>query len=238
MKILISGDKHLGLTTEGDSRLDEQIKILDFCQEQVEKVKPDIYVDLGDLFDKPRPGPMEHALALNHAMSVSFMCASAVFLTGNHDKKTRGHDHALLPLSVLAQDSALRVCSEPHAEYLDHEHLALFLPYVTDFEARANGYECAQEWLDNFANVNLNEQSAKFLVFAHLEVHGASKGEDVRDVGLHVPRCLTEAEEVLGVWCGHVHTPQEIGKITIVGSAVQASFSEAGEQKALVLVEL
>jgi|GEM_PF-4752662 len=238
MRILVSGDKHLGLSTDGDSRLEEQERILRFCEDQVQELQPDLYVDLGDLFDRPRPGPAEYALAIGHALAVASMCP-AVFLTGNHDKRTRGLDHALLPLAELDEVNRLSVIRIPRDEYLDHETLAMFLPYVTDHEARNGGvFESAQEMLDNHAETTLGEQSAKILVFAHLEVHGASKGEDVRDVGLHVPRCLVESDEVLGIWCGHVHTPQTVGKVTVVGSAIHATFGEVGEEKALVMVEL
>ena len=57
MKILISGDKHLGLVSDGIPRLPEQTSIIAETIGFLYEYEPDVFVDLGDLFDVARPTP-------------------------------------------------------------------------------------------------------------------------------------------------------------------------------------
>ena len=139
MKILVTGDKHLGLISDGMSRLEEQERLLQACLEILEKEEPDIYVDLGDLFDSPRPGPAATALAVRYTMALAQWKQGsgnrqAYILAGNHDKPTRGEVNALSPLRELfLRDHrypriVLRTASEVHRDNI----CLLFLPFLTN----------------------------------------------------------------------------------------------------------
>lgn len=253
MRLLVSGDKHLGLTSDGMSRLDEQERILqaivDICPGPDGK-GVDVHVDLGDLFDAPRPGPEVTALALRYAVQMARAARINFFLTGNHDKPTRGDSNALLPLEAL---SNLHVAfSQPGIAFRMPEvmkvpqfksvgmYTFLFLPHVSAWEAKRAGWESPQEMMDSQAALAL-EEGRPVIAFAHLEVPGSKRNEwDVhqRDVGTAIPEVLLLDDRCLRVYAGHVHKGQEIGKVRVVGSALHVDFSEASDLKGVVVSDL
>ena len=55
MRIIHTGDWHLGKNLEGHSRLDEQEKFLDFFTEKCNELKPELILIAGDIYDAPNP---------------------------------------------------------------------------------------------------------------------------------------------------------------------------------------
>jgi len=251
MRLLVSGDKHLGLISDGMERLEEQARVLRGIVKTLLEEDPDVFVDLGDLFHVPRPSPAVYVLALKYFFEVNYWASRkgrrAFFLAGNHDKPTRGDVHALSPLKEVSELLDWGV-SSPVIDLplmVEGRNLNLiFLPHVTDFEALVNsvGGKNAEEYLEEFAEVSLRDTGVKkILVFSHLEVPGATASVDEtvqRDVGLSVPRSLLEAENVLRVYAGHIHRYQELEKVTVVGSSIYVDFGEADDPKGMILSEV
>lgn len=243
MKILVTGDKHLGLVSDGMPRLEEQERIIGACLKILHAEQPDIYVDLGDLFDSPRPGPAATALAVRYATLIAewnVAGRAAYFLVGNHDKPTRGPVHALAPLAELhAKDPRYpRIVAEPAFDRVGDTLIAL-LPFVTGWEARQqNDHWDPQAWLDHAAVQALADSAAPVVVFTHLEVPGATHSADdrsQRDVGTAIPKRLLEDARVLRIYAGHVHRYQELDRVTVVGSALHVDFGEAEDPKGVVV---
>jgi len=248
VRVLVTGDKHLGLVSDGVARLEEQARVLRAIVELASELKPDVYVDLGDLFNSPSPGPEAYAVALEYLLPLSRRVSSIYVLAGNHDKRTRGSVNSLLPLEALARDDAfagrVEVITEPILVREGSEFLFL-LPFVTEAEARERGaFEDSQSFLDRFAEGELESglpRKARALAFAHLEVPGAKRGPDdvtQRDVGTSIPRALLEDPRVLRVYAGHVHHHQELDRVTVVGSSIHVDFGEARSPKGVVLAEV
>lgn len=251
VKILVSGDKHLGLVSDGMDRLDEQWRIVERTLEVLEEEKPDVFVDLGDLFHSPRPSPAAYELALRYLTNVMKYVFDvggyAYFLVGNHDKPTRGNSHALLPLDVIC-DSHPRANSEvidlPTSRMVCGVDL-LFLPFVTEWEAKEdskNLFSSVSDYLVSYVKGKFElGGSSPIVAFTHLEVPNVvgSDGETVkRDTGLCIPQLILENERVIHVYAGHEHRPQELGKVTVVGSAIHVDFGEADETKGMILAEV
>ena len=258
MRILLSGDKHLGLVSDGMERLAEQEKILNRTVELLRAEDPDLFVDLGDLFHSPRPGPAAYEMAVRYLCSLADWAEprgrTAFMMVGNHDKPTRGRAHALSPLSPLEDHfrgvaaagtkmgsnvvPPVRIVAEPEvAEYQGWE--LLFLPHFTDWEAREVDVDsCATAYVDEFAVDALEEIAGKpVLAFAHLEVPGARMSNDEtvqRDTGLRIPGEVLDAENVVRVYAGHVHKYQELERVTVVGSSIYVDFGEAADPKGLI----
>lgn len=228
MNLVFSGDKHIGLTADGESRLDEQRDILAACEAES---AVDVYVDLGDLFHRTDPSPELIALAISHARSIK--AAQSYWLVGNHDRPTRGDHHALMPLSA----AGFEVVAEPMIATLEGGLRLLMLPFVWEWTARQRGHESAQAWLDAVAAEAIKDGS-ELLVAGHLEVDGSEHSSE-RDIGLRVPTCLLHSKRVKHIWLGHVHKHQKVGKnVTIVGSAVHADFGEINDPKGIMRVDL
>lgn len=242
MKIVVSGDKHLGLTTDGVSRLAEQAMILMEIEDVVRQVKPDLYVDLGDLFHSPRPAPEVYELAIHHLIQVSEKREEVRFLVGNHDKPTRGDWHALTPLDQVA---TLRpqVVIQRWPEVVDYQDVrVLYLPHVTAWEAAAEE-TMVQIWVDEVALEAVKERpEVPLVVFAHLEVPGVGPAVDhvQRDSGLRIPDCLLmDAGREVHIFAGHVHRREVVdSRVTVVGSALQVDFAEAGSTKGIEILEV
>lgn len=237
MRVLVTGDKHLDLVSEGMPRLEEQARILDRCLELLAETRPDAYVDLGDLFHSPRPSPAAYALALRYGRALDESGVESYLILGNHDKPTRGRDHALVPLAAVFRNVHVVDVPRPGVG----GRLLLF-PHLTEWEAREVGFESAAAWLDSFAEKGLRNSRlvAPLLAFTHLEVEGARGGEDAvkRDTGLRIPRAVLDSPEIARVYAGHEHGYAVLERVTVVGSALHVTFGEARDPKGAVLVEV
>lgn len=243
MKILVSGDKHLGVQSDGVSRLPEQRRVLAQLIEMVRDINPDAYVDLGDLFHSVRPGPEEYEVALEYAYALTKWGTAtgkpAYFLLGNHEKPTRGEVTAHHPFRPLAA----AMTHFPRSIYrpVVVEPGLLMLPHVTEDEARKAGVESAQAYLDAESVRLLGNGERKVLAFAHLQVPGAVTHEwdrTQRDTGLAVPAGVLGSSRVTRVYAGHIHRYQELERATVVGSSIYVDFSECRDAKGAVLVEM
>lgn len=251
MRILISGDKHLGLVSDGMDRFEEQWKIVERTIEVLEEERPDVFVDLGDLFHSSRPSPAAYELALRYltgVMKYTFDVGGyAYFLVGNHDKPTRGSTHALLPLDVICDfhpKANVEVVDLPKSVMVCGVDL-LFLPFVTEWEVKEdarNLFFSISEYLNSFVNgIFKLGGSSPIVAFTHLEVPNivGNNGETVkRDTGLVIPKCVLENDRVVHVYAGHEHRPQELEKVTVVGSAIHVDFGEAEDNKGMILAEV
>lgn len=243
MRILVRGDIHLDLVSDGVPRLEEQERVLARTVEALDLLEVDVFVDLGDLFDRPRPSPTAYAAAVEYLVGVRENVERAYVLAGNHDKVSRGSVSALQPFERLQRetDSIPMMITLPEFEDIEGIRL-VFLPFITDWEARnvLGGFDSAQGWLDDFAAGALLD-CRRAIAFAHLEVPGARLADDERvqrDVGTSIPEVLLEDDRVLRVYAGHVHKRQDVGKVSVVGSALHVDFGEAGDEKGMLYVEV
>jgi DNA repair protein SbcD/Mre11 len=246
VKILTRGDLHLDLISDGLRRLEEQARIVEHTLEVIRALKPDVFVDLGDLFDRTRPSPASYALAVEYALALGRELGHRAYvLVGNHDKPSRGEENALTPLVAL-EEVGPRIVLEPTFEDYPGKGVGLaFLPYVTDWEARhVNGaFDSAQALLDDFAEavVLAYPDLDRFVAFTHLEVPGSVLADDdrvQRDVGTVIPVALIESTKVVRIFAGHVHKHQTVGKVTVVGSALHVDFGEAADPKGMIFAEV
>lgn len=245
MKLLVTGDKHLGLVSDGVPRLEEQRRVLEAIVSIAREEEPDVCVDLGDLFHAPRPSPDAYALAFEYLRQLENLPLHSYLIAGNHDLPSRGPVNAFLPLKeVFPDNSNLEVITTPVALPEDGgKFYLLFLPFVTEAGARFAGAESAQEYVDGRVEELLDyiPGSARVLAFAHLEVPGAKRNPDdvtQRDVGTRIPDALLRDPRVVRVWAGHIHHHQELDRVTVVGSSIHVDFGEARSPKGVVLAEV
>jgi DNA repair exonuclease SbcCD nuclease subunit len=264
MKLLVRGDVHLDLVSDGLSRLEEQERVLGHTLDALKLLNPDVFVDLGDLFDRPRPSPAAYGAALGYVRdlagwwrtlaaarelgSVETLEDRTFVLAGNHDKVSRGEVSALHPIEALWERGEVKVARPvTKPEWVDlegHGVRLVFLPFVTDWEARQRLHEgafnLAQEYLDDFVAGALLD-AERVVAFTHLEVPGSRNAADERvqrDVGTRIPEVLLEDDRVLRVYAGHVHRYQTVGKVTVVGSALHVDFGESADAKGMIYAEV
>lgn len=90
MRILHSGDWHLGKTLDGFSRIEEQEQFLDFFVEKSREIQPDIIIIAGDIFDTSNPSAIAERLFYDTIKKISDKTSSLIIvIPGNHDSPKR-----------------------------------------------------------------------------------------------------------------------------------------------------
>jgi exonuclease SbcD len=85
MKILHTGDWHVGKVLRGLARLDEQRAVLGEIVEVARREQPDLVAIAGDVFESAAPPPDAQALAWKTVLDLRATGAHVVVIAGNHD---------------------------------------------------------------------------------------------------------------------------------------------------------
>ena len=257
MRILHTGDWHLGRTLEGRSRLPEQEAFVDELVALAREENVDLVLIAGDVYDSVNPPAAAEELYYDALFRLSEGGRRAVVaIAGNHD-----HPERMAAAAPLAMRHAVQLVGLPRRTPVrvavprtGEEAVIAALPYPS--EARLNELlhgEMDEEALraaysDRVGRL-LREMAADFrpdtvnLVMSHLYVLGGAESDSERPI--QVGGAYTVHPEALAVGqhytaLGHLHRPQRVGDDDTVrysGSPLAYSFSEAGQAKSVTLVE-
>jgi len=252
LRFLHTADWHLGKRLHDFSLLDVQRELVESLVELVGESRPDAMVVAGDVFDTQVP--QVAALELWEAAVdgiVGEHGVPMVVIPGNHDHADRLAVHSgLASRAGLHFIRSLRHCEQPvviagvafygmpfhkpvhvNATYRDE------LPGIGDFDyAAAMAYA-----LDRVRKVRSPDLPAVLL--AHAFVDGAGEepeGEDAIQVGGAGAIPISAFGGFNYVALGHLHGARQLGKAHVhySGSPYPYSFSEAGHEKCVQVVEL
>ncbi len=253
MKLLHTGDLHLGRTL-GDFRLiEDQRYILKQIVDLAEQETVDAVLVAGDVYD--RAVPSEEAVALLD----DFLCELAarkikvLLISGNHDSDERLHFG-----STLFQNSGIHIAAKYegvlYRQVLEDAFGKLnvyLLPFVKASQVRhffpeekIGTYEDAVRVILDKAQPDSRERN---VLVAHQFVAGGtdpklagSEGAAAQTVGLVEkisPECFDAFDYVA---LGHIHSPQRVGReeVRYSGSPLKYSLDEAGSEKSVPLVTI
>jgi len=254
MKIVISGDWHLGAIVGG---WDMHNDIMRVAKEVVLAThNADLFVLPGDLFHHPRPIPRAYAAAIELLDGVG---CPFVVMSGNHDAGTgffKGEEGELIPfpdaleplrkINFRAESRFLELPSHiPLDRCLDlsrtEDGVFSFIGHVSDALARhvSDGKLGAQEYIDkSFEEARAVKARA---VFSHLNVDGARGGsEESFLIGGDLRMPLLIAKELpCPVFNSHIHRRQELPpNIHMPGSIIPTDFGDRDGNKGYLTVEL
>jgi hypothetical protein len=188
---------------------------------------------LGDFWHARGAIPVEPLIeALDAVREWTVPC---VMIPGNHDQVTAGGEiHALTPLAA-ANPARVKILSRPTVW-----RNALWLPYRRDGGVIKSAVAKAKSEIVSSGGGTLSA------IFCHADVIGASMNEtfQARD-GLDpstfevVSNEGVSSNDKIPVYTGHYHKPHTVPgtRITYVGSPYQVSRAEAGQRKALVVLD-
>ncbi len=248
MRILHTADWHLGKLFHQRHLTEDQAHVLDRLLELAERLRPDLVVVAGDVYDRAVP-PAEAVALLDRVLSrlILELEIGVALIPGNHD------DPARLGFgSRLLESAGLLVASEPGTPPFvmedDHGPVAVaLLPYRHPGEvAHAWGGEVADHQAAMAAMATAARErvppGARAVAVAHAWVTGGRVGESERPLSLGGAGEV-DAEVFEGfsyVALGHLHRPQSLGegRLHYPGSLLPYHFSEAGQDKGVTLVEL
>ncbi len=258
MKFIHLADLHLGKVVNGYSMIKEQKHILGEIENIIEEEKPDAVIIAGDVYDR-QVAPTE-AIGLFEDFLNGLVKAGipSYIVSGNHDSAER-----LAPHRRLMDGTGVHFSSVYEGECqkytLNDEYGPVniyLLPFIKPVHVRAafpeaqiSSYTDAVKVAVDALNVNEGERN---VLVSHQFVTGAqlSGSEDMALMGNtesftfvggldNVEANVFDAFDYVAL--GHIHRPQNVtGKAVMryAGSPLKYSFSEAGYEKSLTVVEM
>lgn len=247
MKLIHLSDLHLGKRVNDFPMLEDQAYILDRVLEIAGEERPDAVLIAGDVYDKTVPSAEAVALLDGFLVKLADRSLPVLLISGNHDSPER-----LAFANRLMEGRGVYIAPVYHGEvspvtleddrgpvdfwllpFLKPAHIRRFFP-EEGVESFTDAMACA------IRHMPLDPARRNVLV-THQFVTGAARceseevsvgGADNVDASVFAPFDY--------VALGHLHGPQNVGgeRIRYCGTPLKYSFSEAGHQKSVTIVEL
>ncbi|NDO69718.1 exonuclease SbcCD subunit D [Schaedlerella arabinosiphila] len=247
MKFIHLSDLHIGKRVNEFSMLEDQKYILEKILETAEAEAADGVILAGDLYDKPVP-PAEAVRVLDAFLTRLAEMGMPVFaVSGNHDSAERVAFGAQL---FSGRGVYVSPVYDGKVEYISlrdsfGEVRVYLLPFVKPAVVR---HVFEEEEIDSYqdavrAAVEHMEvdPAVRNVLVAHQFVTGAARceSEEILVGGLdNVDAAVFDQFDYVAL--GHIHSPQHVGRETVryCGTTLKYSFSEAGQEKSVTVVEL
>lgn len=261
MKLLHTGDWHVGKGLRGADRHDEHRAVLGEIVAIAEREAVDLVVVAGDLFDSSAPPPIAEQLVYETLLGLAGTGADVAVIAGNHDHP--GRLRAVAPLLALGRIHLVTEPTRPDdggvrrftARDGSGVQLAM-LPFVSKrgiVRAEAlmeqPAFELAQTYTDRLRRL-IETLTAGFgadtvnIVAAHAFVLGGETGGGERAAHLVEEYAVTANSfpaTASYVALGHLHRPQRVpggGRLHYSGSPLALDFGEGDQTKQVNVVTL
>jgi len=255
MRILHTGDWHLGRTLLGADLLEHQAAFLDWLVDLVRARSVDLVVIAGDVYDRAIP-PVDAVRMLSRALERLAATTTVVLTPGNHDSAARlGFGAGVMGsrVRILAEPAGIAVPvlvdddSGPVAVYgipYLHPDLTRYALAAVPDEPLARSHQAVVGAAMDRVRADLaGRPGTRSVVVAHAFVGGTEPSDSEQDI--RVGGVDRVAASVFGgvdyVALGHLHGPQRVGehdRIRYAGSPLAFSFGERNQRKSVTLVEL
>lgn len=247
MKLIHLSDLHLGKRVYEFSMLEDQQYILEKILEIIDAERPDGVLIAGDVYDKSVPSAEAVALLDHFLVSLSRRNLHTFVISGNHDSPERMafggrlmeqsgihlapvYSGEVRPFTLTDEYGPVNIYLLP---FLKPAHVRRCFPdreiasYTGALSAAVEAMEVPPE--------------QRSVLVTHQFVTGAVRcdSEDL-SVGGSDNVDVSVFDRFDYVALGHIHSPQHVGRETVryCGTPLKYSFSEAGHQKSLTVVEL
>ncbi|MDF2548704.1 MAG: exonuclease SbcCD subunit [Anaerosolibacter sp.] len=251
MRMIHTSDWHLGRLFHGIHMTDDQAHVLDQFTDLVRDTRPDVIMVAGDIFDRAVP-PTEAVNLLDDVISKILIDYQVpiIMIAGNHDSPDRlGFGYRLMQGKGLHMFGRFNTDLRPIVIH-DHHGPVFFhgLPYVEPAVVRdklkdggIHGHDDAMGKLIQQLKNKMDSKQRNILL-AHAFVAGGEESESERPLSVGGSSVVNSSyfKEFDYVALGHLHRPQKVGNgnIRYSGSLMKYSFSEAGHQKHVAVIEM
>lgn len=259
MRLLHTGDWHVGKGLRGADRHDEHRAVLGEIVSIAERESVDLVIVAGDLFDSSAPPPAAEQLVYETLLGLARSGADVAVIAGNHDHP--GRLRAVSPLLALGRVHLVTEPTRPADGGVrsftagDGSEVRLaMLPFVSKrgivrAEALMDqpAFELAQSYSDRVRRL-IETLTADFgpdtvnLIAAHAFVLGGEAGGGERAAHLVDEYAVTAPSfppTASYVALGHLHRPQRLpggGGLHYAGSPLALDFGEVDQAKQVNLV--
>jgi exonuclease SbcD len=254
MKLLHTGDWHIGKLVHGLHMTEDQRYILKHFIDLVKEEEVDVVMIAGDVYDRSVP-PTEAVELLDEVLSTLIVTlgVKVIVISGNHDSPDRlDFGSKILRDQGLFIRGRLEKTIQPIVLEDDYGEVAFYpIPFVepalvrglTDDDAIKTHDEAMEKVLSDF--VGDIDAGIRNVCISHAFVMGdtipeSSDSERPLALGGAAYVRASHYDSFDYTALGHIHRPQRISKETIryAGSLLKYSFSEAQQKKSMTLIEL
>jgi exonuclease SbcD len=254
MKILHTGDWHIGKLVHGIHMTEDQAYILKQLVELIHTEKPDVLLIAGDVYDRSVP-PVEAVDLLDQVLSEILLKTETqiILVAGNHDSPDRlGFGSKLLRDHGLHISGNLSKAIEPIVLQDAFGPVCFYpVPYLEPALVKALYGDDAIKSHDSAMGAVMASLRAQMddgvrnICIAHGFIMGTesletSESERPLSIGGSEYISVEHFEGFHYVALGHLHKPQRVKKETIrySGSLMKYSFSEATQKKSVTLIDI
>lgn len=263
MRLLHTGDWHVGKAIRGRSRLEEFTAVLD----EVVGIAVDEGVDAvllaGDVYEHRAPAPEADAIVFDAFLRLHDAGIRVVAIPGNHDSAVRLEALAKLlrPIGVEVVPRVVTpdrggIVEVPSRDGSEIAEVAC-VPFVPErrFGDAAKLFDASESWYQSYAD-GMGELLAAMargftpgrvsVVLGHLFTDGAlvTPGGGEREITIGIAYAISPSRlpgDVSYLALGHVHMPQPVkgapAPARFAGSLIQLDFGEAGQRKSVSIVD-
>lgn len=247
MKIIHLSDLHLGKRLNEFSLVEDQEYILNQILSMVEAEKPDAVVIAGDVYDRAIPSIEAVSLFDEFLVRLAKLHTHSFVISGNHDSPeriafaSRLLDASGIHLSPVYDGRVRPITLTDEFGPVDFYLLPFVKPiHVRRFHPEEPTDTYTQALTTAVGHMEVEEDRRSVLV-THQFVTGAcrSDSEEISVGGTdNVDSSVFSGFDYVAL--GHLHSPQHCGseKIRYCGTPLKYSFSEAGDEKSVTVVEL
>ncbi|MFC3745443.1 exonuclease SbcCD subunit D [Paenibacillus sp. GCM10012306] len=257
MRILHTGDWHLGRTLEGRSRQREQEQFMDELVEIADNQQADLILMAGDVYDSVNPPAAAEQLFYDAAARLTAGGRPLVVIAGNHDQPER-----VSSVSPLVRRQGITLVGLPTSDPVTVQvartgEVAKIaaLPYPS--EARLGellagesgeaelrlAYSARVGKLMKLLGREFTPETVN-LAMSHIYVLGGVESDSERPIQVGGAYTVDPSALYCGAQytaLGHLHRAQRVkgdGMIRYSGSPLAYSFSEAGQAKSVTLIDV
>lgn len=249
MKLFHLSDLHIGKRVNEFSMIEDQKYILTQILYAADQEKPDGILISGDVYDRTIPTAEAVQVFDAFLTRLSEQKIPAFIISGNHDSAERlAFGSSLMGKSGIyfskVYDRTVEKIPMQDAYGTVWIYLLPFLRPSTIRHAlpeRAEEVQSAADAVRIALEQTKIDEKERNVLLAHQFVTGAKRCDaeelQVGDVD-QIPAELFASFEYVAL--GHIHSPQKVGRETVryCGSPLKYSFSEAGQEKSITIVEL
>ena len=246
MKFIHLSDLHLGKRVNEYQMLDDQAYILKKIINIIDDEVPDGVIIAGDIYDKSVPSAEAVGLFDDFLVRLAKRKLEVFIISGNHDSPERiafgsrimdasgihlspVYDGKILPFSMQDEHGTVDIYMLP---FIKPAHVRMFC------DEEISSYTDAINYV--ISNLDIKPKNRNIIV-THQFVTGASRSESEE---ISIGGSDNVNADVFApfdyVALGHIHSPQNCGSdhIRYCGTPLKYSFSEAKDQKSVMVVEL